>query len=52
MGRASNCLDAHLAQIVCDKDGVVDECIVVVEMPLTQFEECSPFPTEYLPELP
>ena len=30
-----NCLDAHLGQIVCDKDGVVDWCIVLVEMPLT-----------------
>ena len=27
----------HLAQIVCDKDGVVDCCIVLVEMPLTRF---------------
>ena len=26
-----NCLDAHLGQIVCDKDGVVDWCIVLVE---------------------
>ena len=44
--------DAHLGQIVCDKDGVVDWCIVLVEMPLTWFEECSPLPTESLPELP
>ena len=36
------CLDAHLGQIVCDKDGVVDWCIVLVEMPLTRFEECWP----------
>ena len=27
-----NCLDAHLAQIVCDKDAVVGWCIVLVEM--------------------
>ena len=26
--RLRNCLDAHLGQIVCDKDGVVDWCIV------------------------
>ena len=37
------CLDAHLGQIVGDKDGVVDWCIVLVEMPLTRFEECWPF---------
>ncbi len=35
-----NCLDAHLGQIVCDKDGVVEWCIVLVEMLLTRFEEC------------
>ena len=39
-------------QIVCDKDGVGDWCIVLVEMPLTQFEECWPLPKESLPELP
>ena len=39
IGRVRNCLDAHLAQIVCDKDGVVDWFIVLVEMPLTRFEE-------------
>ena len=44
-----NCLDAHLGQIVCDKDGVVD---FLVEMPLTRFEECWPLPMESLPELP
>ena len=27
-------------------------CIVLVEMPLTWFEECWPLPTESLPELP
>ena len=43
-----NCLDAHLGQIVCDKDGVVYWCIVLVEMPLTRFEECWPFPTKSL----
>ena len=34
------------------KDGVVDLCIVLVEMPLARFEECWPLPTESLPELP
>ena len=29
-----NCLDAHLGQIVCDKNGDVDWCIILVEMPL------------------
>ena len=47
-----NYLDGHLGQIVCDKDRVVDWCTVLVEMPLTQFEECWPLPAEYLPELP
>ncbi len=50
--RLRNCLDAHLGQIVSDKDGAVDWCIVLVEMPLGRFEECWPFQTEYLPELP
>ena len=45
-------LDAHLAKIVYDKDAVVDWCIVQLEMPLTQFEQCWPLPTESLPELP
>ena len=45
IGRLTNCVDAHLGQIVCDKDGVVDWCIVLLEMPLTRFEES-------LPELP
>ena len=47
-----NCLDAHLGQIVCDKDGVVDWCIVLVEIPLIRFEECWPLPTESFSELP
>ena len=47
-----NCLDAHLGQIVCDKDGVVDWCIVLVEMSLTRLEESWPLPTESLPKLP
>ena len=51
IGRLRNCLDAHLGQIVCEKDGVVDWCIVLVEMPQTLFEECWPLPTESLPEL-
>ena len=29
IGRLRNCLDAHLGQIVCDNDGVVDWCIVL-----------------------
>ena len=52
IGRVRNCLDAHLGQIVCDKDGVVDWCIVLVEMPLTQIEECWLLPTESLAEPP
>ena len=46
-----NYLDAHLGQIVYDKDGVVDWCNVLVEMPLTRFEGCWPLPTEFLPEI-
>ena len=30
----------------------MDWCIILVEIPLTQFEECWPLPTESLPELP
>ena len=52
IGRVRNCLDAHLGLIVCDNDGVVDWCIVLLEMPLTRFEECWPLPMESLPELP
>ena len=52
IGRLRNCLDAHLGQIVCDKEGVADWCNVLVEMPLTWFEECWPLPLESLPELP
>ena len=52
IGRVRNYLDAHLDQIVCDKDGVVDWCIVLLEMPRTRFEECWPLPKESLPELP
>ena len=52
IARLRKCLDAYLSQIVCDKDGIVDWCIVLVEMPLTRFEECWPLPTESLPELP
>ena len=40
IGRVKNCRDAHLGQIVCDKDGVVDWYIVLVEIPLTGFEGC------------
>ena len=52
IGRLTNCLDTHLGQILCDKDRVVDWCIVLVEMPLTRFEECWPLSTESLAELP
>ncbi len=34
IGRVWNYLDAHSGQRVCDKDGVVDWGIVLVEMPL------------------
>ena len=44
IGRMRNCLDPHLGQIVCDKNGVVDWCIVLVEMPQSRFEECWPLP--------
>ena len=47
-----NCLDTHLGQIVCDKDGVVDWCIILVEIPLTRFKESWPLLMESLPELP
>ena len=50
-GRLRNCLDAHIGQIVCDKDGVVDWCIVLVGMPLSRFEEFWRLPTESLAEL-
>ena len=50
IGTVRNGLDTHLGQIVCDKDGVVDWCIVLLETPLTRFEECWPLPTESLPE--
>ena len=50
--RLRNCLDAHLGQIVGDKDGVVDWCIVLVEMSLTRFGERWPLPKESLAELP
>ena len=47
-----NCLDASLGQIFYDQDGVVDWCIVLLEMQLTRFEECWPLPKESLSELP
>ena len=34
----------YLGQIVCDKDGVVDWCIALVEMPLSQFKSAGLFP--------
>ncbi len=57
IGWTRNCLDSHFPQIVCDNDGVVDWCIVLVEILLTRFEECWPLLkesllTESLPELP
>ena len=39
IARVTNCLDAYLGQIVCYKDGVVDWCIVLVEIPLTRSED-------------
>ena len=44
IGTVRNYLEAHLRQIVYDKDGVVDRSIVLVEMPLIRFEECWPLP--------
>ena len=44
IGRVRNCLDANLCRIICDKDGIVDWCIVLVEMPLTRLEDCWPLP--------
>ena len=52
IGTGRNHLDPHLGQMVCDKDGVVDWCIVLVEMSLTRFEECWALPTESLPGTP
>ena len=51
IGRLRNYIDAHLDQIVYDKDEVVDWCVLLLEMPLTRFKECWPLPTESLPEL-
>ena len=45
-----NCLDDYLGQILCDKDGVVDLGIVLIEMPLIRFKEYWPLPTESLPQ--
>ena len=39
-----NCLDAHLGQIVCDKDGVVDWCIVLVEIHWPDLKSAGLFP--------
>ena len=52
MESVRNCLDVHLGQIVCDKDGVVDYYIVLLKMALARFEECWPLLTDSLPELP
>ena len=40
------------ARIICDKDGVVDWCIVLLEMPLSRFEDYWPLSNESLSELP
>ena len=52
IGRVRNCFDAHIGEIVCDKDKVVDWCNDLMEVPQTRFEERWPLPTESLPELP
>ena len=52
IGWVRNCFDTHLGQIVCDKDGNVNLCIVLVVMPLTRFEERWPLPAESFPQLP
>ena len=52
MGRVRSCLDAQLGQIDCDKDGVVDWYIVLVEIPLTRLKVGWYLPTESFPELP
>ena len=44
-------VNAHLGQIVYDKDGVVEWWIVLVEMLLTRFEECWSLPMEFLQTL-
>ena len=44
IGSVRNCFNAHLGQIVCKKDGLVDWCIVLVEMPLTLFESLAELP--------
>ena len=51
IGRVRSSLGAYLGQIVGDKDGVVDWCIVLVEILLTRFEESWTLPAEFLPEL-
>ena len=50
--RLRNGLDVHVGQKVCDKDGVVDWCIVLVEMVPTHFEECRLLLKKSLAELP
>ncbi len=37
-GRLRNCVDGHLGHIVCNKDGVDDSCIVLMEMPQKRME--------------
>ena len=59
MGRGNSLTD-HLKGMIdafekdghSQLDGVVDWCIVLVEMQLTRSEECWPLPTESIPELP
>ena len=43
IGRVRNCLDAHLGQIVCDKDGVVDWCIVWSKCHWADLKSAGPF---------
>ena len=45
--RLRKCLDAHLGQIVCDKDAVVDWCIVLLEMPLTGITSWTPLKPQH-----
>ena len=49
LGRLRHCLDTHLGPIVCDKDGDVDWCKVLVEKLLSRFEACWPLPRNLFP---
>ena len=52
IGRLRNWLDAHLGQIVCDKDGVVDWYIVLVEMQLSRLLASSDRMSSWTPLKP